>query len=142
MTQPTLFQKTLPLMTVLMGGVLFGFGLSISGMISPEIVLGFLRGSDYGLLLVMGGAILITLSTYQLSARLMRKPLLSENFVKRIANVDKPTLIGAAIFGIGWGICGVCPGPALAAIGAGNLDILWALVGIFIGAFLRSFLTD
>ena len=58
--------------------------------------------------------------------------------VAHALNLDKSTIIGAAIFGIGWGLCGVCPGPAIASIGSGNFDLLWALVGIFIGSYIQG----
>jgi len=123
---------------VVLGGALFGLGLASSTMVSPEVVLGFLRGQDTGILLVMSGAIFVTLISYQFLPKLLAKPILSDRFVLRVANLDKSTIIGAAIFGIGWGLCGVCPGPAIASIGSGNFDLLWALVGIFIGSYIQG----
>lgn len=122
----------------LAGGALFGFGLAYSGMVSPEVVLRFLTWQDFGLMLVMGGAIAVTLPCYLLLPRLLKKPLLGEHFERRKARFDRPTLVGAALFGLGWGLCGVCPGPAIAGLGGGNLDLLWALVGIFIGAYVQG----
>lgn len=56
----------------------------------------------------------------------------------RAAALDRPTVLGAAIFGIGWGLCGVCPGPAIAGLGAGSYELGWAIAGIAIGALLQG----
>lgn len=124
---------------VLLCGTLFGFGLAWSTMIQPEVVLSFLRFEDWGLMLVMGGAIALTLPAYQLARRLLGgQPLLGGDFEVRQSRLDRPTLVGAAIFGIGWGLCGVCPAPAIAGLGVGNWDLLVALAGIAVGALLQG----
>lgn len=123
---------------VLISGALFGYGLALSGMVSPEVVLSFLRFQDFGLMLVMGGGMGLTLLAYQLLPRLMRRPLLGDHFAVRPAVLDRNTLVGAAIFGIGWGVCGVCPGPAIAGLGVGNGALLVALGGILLGAYLQG----
>ena len=122
----------------LAAGGLFGFGLALSTMIRPAVVLDFLRFSDLGLMLVMGGGVLVTLVAYQLAPRLLRAPLLGGVFALRAAALDRPTVVGAAIFGIGWGLCGVCPGPAIAGLGAGSYELGWAIAGIAIGALLQG----
>jgi len=122
----------------LAAGMLFGFGLSISTMIQPAIVLGFLRFDDLGLMLVMGGGVLVTLMAYQLAPRVLRRPLFGGSFSQRAAALDRQTVIGAALFGVGWGLCGVCPGPAIAGLGAGSYELGWALAGIAIGALLQG----
>ena len=96
-------------LAVLASGALFGFGLSLSTMIRPEIVLGFLRFSDMGLMLVMGGAVLVTLLAYRFGPRLLRQPLLGGYFHQHVSVWNRDTLVGAALFGAGWGLCGVCP---------------------------------
>ncbi len=126
------------LAAALMAGMLFGFGLSLSTMIQPAIVLGFLRLHDLGLMLVMGGGVFVTLVAYQLAPRLLRRPLFGGSFAHRAAVLDRPTVTGAALFGIGWGLCGVCPGPAIAGLGAGSYELGWALAGIAIGALLQG----
>ncbi|MDP4598389.1 MAG: YeeE/YedE family protein [Pseudomonadales bacterium] len=126
------------LLSVLVAGALFGFGLSYATMIQPEVVLAFLRFEDFGLLWVLGSASLLTMLTYQLLPRLLKKPLLAPAFKAHAATLDRNTLVGAAIFGIGWGISGVCPGPALAGLGAGNWPMLLALAGIFAGAYVQG----
>jgi len=129
-------------LAILFSGALFGFGLALSTMISPEVVLGFLRFQDYGLMLVLGGAVCVTLLVYQLAPRVFSRPLLEDNFAIRPSLLDRDTILGAAIFGLGWGICGVCPGPAIAGLGTGNWDLLVALAGIAVGAYAQGWLKD
>lgn len=125
-------------LAVLVSGTLFGLGLAVSTMVSPEVVLSFLRFQDFGLMLVMGGAVCVTLVAYQLAPRLMRRPLAGDHFAHRPSVMDRDTLVGAAIFGVGWGLCGVCPGPAIAGLGTGNWSLLVALGGIALGAYLQG----
>ncbi len=127
-------------LAVLVSGALFGFGLALSTMVQPEVVLSFLRFQDWGLMLVMGGAVVVTVLAYQLAPRLLRRPALGDHFSVHPALLDRDTVWGAAIFGVGWGICGVCPGPAIAGLGTGNLAMLVALGGIFLGAYLQGLL--
>ena len=125
-------------LATLAAGALFGFGLSVSGMIRPEVVLSFLHFSDFGLMLVMGGAVLVVLLTYKLAPHLLARPLLDDHFHIHPSAWNRDTAVGAALFGVGWGLCGVCPGPAIAGLGAGNWDLLWALGGIALGALVQG----
>ena len=125
-------------LSTLIAGALFGFGLSYSTMIQPEVVLSFLRLQDFGLMLVLGGAVAVAILAYKGLPRLLRQPLLDDHFHPHPAAWNRDTLIGAALFGVGWGISGVCPGPAIAGLGAGNWDLLWALGGIALGALLHG----
>jgi uncharacterized protein len=108
-------------------GLLFGIGLWVSGMANPKKVLDFLDVTgdwDPSLLLVMAGAVAVTLFAFR---KIIRKQNLK--FEKR--SVDLPLVAGAAIFGIGWGIGGYCPGPAvtaLANLSAGTLVFVGAMV--------------
>jgi uncharacterized membrane protein YedE/YeeE len=130
------------ILIMVIGGAFFGFGLAISGMISPKVVLQFLNLKDFGLLLVMGGAVTVTFVFYQLSPRLFTHPVMGGSFAKRNISLDSNLVIGSAIFGIGWGISGVCPGPALAALGIGNFQAIWSLLGIFAGAYFYGYLQN
>jgi len=122
----------------LLAGILFGFGLSLSTMVRPEIVLGFLRFQDWGLMLVLGGAAGVTLLAYQFVPRLMKAPVEGGVFGKHPSVWNRDTFVGAALFGVGWGLCGVCPGPAIAGLGTGNWDLLWAVGGIALGALVQG----
>jgi uncharacterized protein len=130
--------KPISLLAVLLSGVLFGFGLALATMVRPEVVLSFLRFQDFGLLWVLGGAAMVTAVTYQLAPRVMRKPLFEPSFGAHAAAMNAQTLGGAALFGIGWGISGVCPGPAIAGLGTGNWPLLFALLGLVAGAYVQG----
>lgn len=136
--QPMLQRATV----TLLAGVLFGYGLSYATMISPDVVLSFLRLQDFGLMLVMGGAVLVTALAYQLIPRFVHHPLWDDHFHSHPSVWNRDTAVGAALFGVGWGVCGVCPGPALAALGAAHWDLLWAVGGIALGALVQGLRAD
>ena len=131
-------RATASALATMAAGALFGFGLALSGMAKPEVVLSFLRFQDWGLMLVMGGALVVTLAVYQGLARRQGAPLLGGGFEAHGARMQRDTFVGAALFGVGWGLSGVCPGPAIAGLGTGNLDMLWVLAGLAIGAGLHG----
>ena len=136
MSAPTMTPAKL--LVVLLAGALFGYGLAFSTMVRPEVVLSFLRFQDFGLMLVMGGAVVVTLMAYKLLPIVLKKPLLGGYFHWHVSYWNRDTLWGAAIFGVGWGLCGVCPGPAIAGLGTGNWALLWALAGIALGAGVQG----
>lgn len=113
-----------------LAGMVFGFGLALAGMTHPEKVLGFLDVAgtwDASLLFVLGGAVCVTLITFRFILK-MHKPLFAEEFViTQDLKIDRPLIIGATLFGIGWGISGYCPGPAVALIASPNWE-LWAFL--------------
>ena len=124
-------------------GLIFGLGLTISQMIDPAKVLGFLDVAgnwDPSLAFVMGGALLVTFLGFR--AVLPRNaPILNSHFhlpTKR--DLDARLLAGAAIFGAGWGIAGMCPGPAITALGLGYADVAWCVAGIVAGMALNRLL--
>lgn len=130
------------LMLALLSGVVFGLGLSLSQMINPDKVLGFLdiSGSwDPSLALVMVGALTIAMPGFQWIRR-QPKPLLDNEFhITAKTQLDKPLLIGAALFGIGWGMTGYCPGPAFASLALGNQEALYMVLSIYAGFSAASF---
>ena len=93
-------------MVVLTGGILFGFGLSYSGMTKQEIVLSFLRLEDLGLIFVLGGAALVVALAINVLAEIQETPVLGGEFKPRRRILSWSTIIGAVIFGVGWGISG------------------------------------
>ena len=129
-------------LATLASGVLFGFGLAWSTMIRPESVLAFLTFQDLGLLLVLGSAVSLNLLVFQVFPKIRPQALLGGAFQQRPFTLDKQSLSGGVLFGLGWGICGICPGPALAGLGAGNADLLIALASIFAGAGLHGLWVD
>jgi hypothetical protein len=124
------------LISALVAGVLFGLGLTVSHVIDPAKVLGFLDITgdwDPSLAFVMLGALIVMAPTYALSRRL-RAPLCAENFSRPAATrIDQRLIVGALLFGVGWGLVGYCPGPALASIGLGGGRTL-----LFVAAMLTG----
>jgi uncharacterized membrane protein YedE/YeeE len=121
-------------------GVLFGVGLAMSGMTDPRRVLGFLDlfgKFDPTLLFVLGGAVATTTVLFRFVLR-RGSPVLASTFqVSNLRHIDRSLLAGAAIFGIGWGIAGYCPGPVLAGLGIGSLEALWFVPAMIVGMLLH-----
>jgi len=129
--------------TIYVGGLVFGLGLAISGMARPEVVLDFLQFQDFGLLFVMGGAAVVTGITFAVATRYLgRAPLTGDAYKRRLKEFDRNVLVGGAIFGVGWGISGICPGAAYASFGIGNFPVLWAIAGMFAGAYAQGVLRN
>jgi uncharacterized protein len=106
----------------LFAGALFGLGLAVSGMVSPAKIIGFLDfvgDWDPTLAFVMGGALLVTIPAFRLILRRPRPVLADEFDLPTKKEVDSRLLAGSAIFGIGWGLAGFCPGPAVTALASG-----------------------
>jgi uncharacterized protein len=122
-------------------GALFGAGLVVSGMSNPGNVLNFLDVTgtwDARLMFVMGGAVVMTSIGFAVLMRRTR-PLFAEKFTWPTATmIDKKLLIGAALFGVGWGLAGYCPGPALASIGAGAKDMLLFIPALVAGMWIAT----
>lgn len=115
-----------------LAGLIFGIGLALSGMLDPARVLGFLDIAggrwDPTLVFVLGGAVGVAAIGFGL-IRLRTKPLFGERFhLSEVTAIDARLLGGAAMFGVGWGLVGYCPGPAIASIGfAGTPSAIFAL---------------
>lgn len=129
-----------------LGGLVFGVGLVIAGMSDPAKVLNFLGVAgawDPSLAFVMGGASLTTFAGYRLAWRRARPVAMPAFDVPENGAIDRPLLTGAALFGIGWGIGGFCPGlawTALPLLAPGTLAFLPAmLAGLWLGGRLKSF---
>ncbi|MCL9818027.1 DUF6691 family protein [Natronocalculus amylovorans] len=124
---------------IVFGGLLFGFGLGYSNMAQPEVVLDFLQFTDFGLLFVMFGAAIVTGVVFAVATRSNRTaPLTGDTYTRRLKSFDRNVLIGGSIFGVGWGLSGICPGAAFASVGVGNYPILVAIAGMFIGAYIQG----
>ncbi|WP_436925170.1 YeeE/YedE family protein [Halosimplex amylolyticum] len=125
---------------ILLGGLIFGFGLGFSHMARPEVVLDFLQFEDFGLLFVMFGAAIVSGIAFALVPRIRDSaPLTGDAYERRLKPFDRNVLVGGAIFGVGWGLSGICPGAAYASLGTGNVAILWALAGMFLGAYVQGY---
>ncbi|WP_108788187.1 DUF6691 family protein [Erythrobacter sp. Alg231-14] len=122
------------LITALASGTLFGGGLAISGMMDPSRVRGFLDvfGTwDPTLAFVMGGAVLVMAIAWTIQRRLAKPVFAGEFKLPDTQRIDRKLIGGAVLFGIGWGLAGLCPGPAIAAI---VIDPMSA--GIFVASML------
>ena len=117
-------------------GFLFGIGLWVSGMANPKKVLGFLDITgdwDASLMLVMGGAVTVTLVGF----RIFKTKLLMSSF----KDIDFPLVAGAAIFGAGWGIAGYCPGPGITALATLSTETIVFVIAMIAGGFLHRVTT-
>ncbi len=106
----------------LLAGLVFGVGLIVSGMSNPGKVLGFLDLAgkwDPSLALVMGGAVAVGLVAYALAKRRTTTWLGLPMLIPAAKHIDRRLVIGSLLFGVGWGLAGICPGPALVLVGAG-----------------------
>ncbi len=126
----------MPILAALIAGLIFGAGIAVSGMINPAKVLNFfdIAGTwDASLIFVMGGALLVTMIGYRLVLK-RAQPLFDKAFHLPTRRDLDPALIGgSAVFGIGWGIAGFCPGGALPALGLFQPD-----AAIFVGAMIAG----
>lgn len=129
-------------LVTLICGTLFGFGLALSGMTDPEKVIGFLDlfgDWDPTLAFVMGGAVMISLPFFQFGISKLQTPWLSDVFhLPNRNDIDWRLLGGAAMFGIGWGLVGLCPGPAIASLAYLNLDIVFFAIAMGTGMFIAD----
>jgi hypothetical protein len=120
----------------LLCGMIFGIGLSLSHMINPDKVLNFLdiTGNwDPSLIFVMLGALPVAIVSFKWILK-RPTPILAENFqLSRKMLVDKSLMLGASIFGIGWGMSGYCPGPAVTGLGLLSLESVIMVAAIYLG---------
>lgn len=132
-------------LTIFIAGFLFGLGLVVSGMANPAKVVGFLdlAGSwDPSLILVMGGGLLVTVPAFHLVLK-NPQPLFEEKFfLPTLTAIDPKLVAGAIMFGLGWGIAGFCPGPALAALVSLNPTVLLFVASMVGGMVLHHLLLE
>ncbi len=129
-------------LSALVTGLLFAFGLALSGMTQPSKVVGFfdfsqgLQSWDPSLAFVMGGGMLVYMPVYRLVQR-RKRPLFEERFrLPSRRDIDARLLLGSALFGIGWGLAGFCPGPALTSVGAGSREAIVLVASMLTGMWL------
>jgi uncharacterized membrane protein YedE/YeeE len=123
-------------LTSLLAGLVFGLGLIVSGMANPAKVLGFLDlggNWDPSLALVMAGAIAVGSAAFLLAKNRTRSLLGAEMKLPTASHIDRRLVTGSALFGMGWGIAGFCPGPGLVALGMGESKAL-----VFVAAMLAG----
>ncbi|HEY8595658.1 MAG TPA: DUF6691 family protein [Devosiaceae bacterium] len=136
------------LATAALSGALFGAGLYVSQMVDPHKVLRFLDfgaipsgGWDPSLAFVIAPAILVMFLAIRISAR-RASPLLDTRFhLPERTHIDRQLVIGAALFGVGWGMSGICPGPAIALVGFVPHNLAIFLAAMFAGSYIGSLVT-
>jgi len=138
MNQPAVLR----ILAAVAAGALFGFGLSLSGMVDPARVLGFLDLAsghwDPSLMFVLGGALIVAIPGTMLQRRL-RRPLLDDSFhLPTQTKIDGRLVAGSALFGVGWGLAGFCPGPAVSALSLGLVPIFLFVVAMATGMILHD----
>jgi uncharacterized membrane protein YedE/YeeE len=127
-------------LAALLCGTVFGIGLAVAQMTDPRKVLDFLDVAgawDASLMFVMGGGATLALVGY---FRVLKRPapvLDVAFYLPTRTAIDRPLLVGSALFGIGWGLAGYCPGPAISSLGLGNAEALWLLPAMFAGFALQ-----
>ncbi len=126
----------------LVSGILFGMGMAVSGMIDPAKVIGFLDVAgrwDPSLAFVMGGALAVFLPSYLFIIKPRKQSLSGQELCTPTnTKIDARLLSGAAIFGLGWGVAGICPGPAVASLSFGNMSIVLFVVAMLAGSLLTK----
>jgi len=123
-------------LTAFLSGLLFGIGLLVSGMADPAKVLGFLDVAgawDPSLVLVIAGAVMVGLVAFRLVRRRATSCLGLPLALPAARRVDRRLIVGSLVFGVGWGLAGLCPGPALVGLGAGR----WQ-AAVFVAAMLAG----
>ena len=133
------------LLPPLASGALFGAGLTISGMTDPDRVRGFLvvfGRWDPTLVFVIGGAVIVMAIAWRIQSR-MKAPLFGEKFsLPDRRDFDGRLIAGSALFGIGWGVAGLCPGPAVASLALSPLSVLPFLIAMLAGMAVHNLLPE
>ncbi|MFT5588246.1 MAG: putative membrane protein YedE/YeeE [Bradyrhizobium sp.] len=135
--------KMMKLLLALLAGLVFGLGLILSGMTDPAKVIGFLdlAGNwDPSLGLVMGGAVLVGLVTFRFSARRTKAFLGDAMHIPTTRQIDRRLVLGGITFGVGWGLAGYCPGPALASLASSGFQALLFIAAMLAGMGLFALL--
>lgn len=129
------------MLSALMIGMLFGLGLVVSGMTNPAKIIGFLDVAgdwDPSLLVVMASALAVTFVGFRLVLRAPAPALETKFHLPTATVIDRPLLAGAALFGVGWGLGGFCPGPGIAALANGDLEPVLFVAAMVAGMLARD----
>ncbi|MEM8836785.1 MAG: DUF6691 family protein [Pseudomonadota bacterium] len=132
-------------LVLFIAGLLFSFGLIVSGMINPAKVIAFLDvfgNWDPSLAFVMAGAVIVNVFGFRLVTK-RANPLFAEGFsIPTRSDIDRNLVVGASLFGIGWGLIGLCPGPAIAALSAAPGDAFIFVVAMLAGMIVARMMSQ
>jgi uncharacterized protein len=132
-------------LTSLVSGLLFGIGLTVSGMVNPMKILNFLDflgAFDATLIFVMGGGLVVTMIGYRLIFARGR-PLFDDKFhLPTVKDIDLRLVGGAAIFGLGWGLSGFCPGPAVSSLVLGHVESVIFVIAMAVGMLATNLVPE
>ncbi len=132
-------------LSVLVSGLIFGVGLTVSGMVNPGKIINFLDlagAFDATLIFVMGGAVIVATIGYYFVLK-QKRPLFADRFhLPTVSDIDLRLIGGSALFGIGWGLSGFCPGPAIASLAFGHRESLILIVTMAIGALAARLIPE
>jgi uncharacterized membrane protein YedE/YeeE len=124
------------ILMALIAGLVFGLGLIVSGMTNPAKVIGFLDLAgewDPSLAFVMGGAVLVGLVAFRFAAKRSKALLGDAMRLPTATQIDRRLVLGGLAFGVGWGLAGYCPGPAVASLGTGVTEPIIFVVAMLVG---------
>jgi uncharacterized protein len=132
-------------LTALVAGLLFGIGLTFSGMVNPAKILNFLDLAgpfDASLIFVMGAGLIVATIGYRL-AFAQGRPLFGDVFhLPTVNDIDMRLVSGAALFGLGWGLSGFCPGPAIASLVLGHIESFVFVAAMAVGMLAASLVPE
>lgn len=125
--------------SVTVGGVLIGAGLSISGLVDPNAVFSFLHLQDFGLVPMYAVILSVSLMIYRVLPGFIKSPLFEDEFTTEYQNFSfEGVIVGGVCFGIGWALSGLGPSTALVALGSGNIQAIYSITGLLLGIFLSA----
>lgn len=141
-----MFSNLISRLIALMAGLLFGMGMMVSGMVDPANVIGFLDVAgdwDPSLAFVMGGALLVFAPAYWVLIHRRAQPMCRAEFhLSQKKTIDGRLVFGSVLFGLGWGIAGICPGPAVTSLSGGRFEMLVFVVSMIVGTLVSCLWTE
>ncbi|MEJ2762987.1 YeeE/YedE family protein [Photobacterium sp. MCCC 1A19761] len=141
-----MFSNLISRLISLASGLLFGMGMMVSGMVDPANVIGFLDVAghwDPSLAFVMGGALLVFAPAYWVLIRRRAQPVCRAAFhLSQKKRIDARLVLGSVLFGLGWGIAGICPGPAVTSLSGGRFEMLVFVVSMIFGTLVSCLWTE
>lgn len=141
-----MFSNLISRLVAVVAGLLFGMGMMVSGMVDPAKVIGFLDLAgewEPSLAFVMGGALLVFVPAYGLLVRRRLQPVCAAEFhLSQNKAIDGRLIGGSVLFGLGWGMAGICPGPAVTSLSGGSVEMLVFVASMLLGTWVSCLFTE